>query len=196
MEHPAPLASKILFGLFILSAGCNFAKTSEVPALSLNRAQQTTTITNGLLYVNGQLFSGTLYSLYPETNDTSETQGYLNGKEQGEWKKFYPHHQIRETRFFDNGQKTGEYLAWWPNGQRQLQYFFKDDEYEGTCREWNSEGRLTKIMNYKKGYEAGHQEWWYNNGKVKANYVIIDGRRYGLLGTKNCTNVSDSIFKK
>jgi hypothetical protein len=38
------------------------------------------------------------------------------------------------------------------------------------------------------------QTWWYDNGKVKSNYRIIEGRRFGLLGTKNCINVSDSIF--
>ena len=28
----------------------------------------------------------------------------------------------------------------------------------------------------------------------KSNYFIKNDRRYGLLGTKNCENVSDSIF--
>jgi antitoxin component YwqK of YwqJK toxin-antitoxin module len=51
-------------------------------------------------------------------------------------------------------------------------------------------------LNYQKGHEEGEQKWWYDNGKIKANYIIKDGRRYGLLGTKNCINVSDSIFKK
>jgi antitoxin component YwqK of YwqJK toxin-antitoxin module len=51
-------------------------------------------------------------------------------------------------------------------------------------------------MHYKKGYEEGLQQFYYDNGKVKANYFMKAGRRYGLLGTKNCVNVSDSIFKK
>jgi antitoxin component YwqK of YwqJK toxin-antitoxin module len=51
-------------------------------------------------------------------------------------------------------------------------------------------------MNYKKGHEDGQQQWWYDNGKIKANYIIKNGRRYGLRGTKKCINVSDSIFKK
>ena len=77
----------------------------------------------------------------------------------------------------------------------QQHYLFSNDEYEGTCREWNEAGRLVKEMNYKAGYEAGSQRSWYDNGRIRANYVIEDGRRYGLLGTKNCVNVSDSIFK-
>jgi len=75
-----------------------------------------------------------------------------------------------------------------------LTYQFEDDEYEGTCREWNESGRLITEMNYHRGYESGSQKVWYDNGKIKSNYVMESGRRYGLLGTKNCVNVSDSIF--
>ena len=32
-----------------------------------------------------------------------------------------------------------------------------------------------------------------NNPYEEINYVIKNNRRYGLLGTKNCINVSDSI---
>ncbi len=161
----------------------------------LNKEKTNTKFVSGLLMENNQPFSGTLFTLFGGTTDTAETSTYLTGKENGEWKKFYPSKKIREIRYFTNGQKTGEYKAWWENGQKQLDYFFVTDEYEGTCREWNDEGLLTKVMNYKQGHEDGQQQWWYDNGKVKANYIIKDGRRYGLLGTKNCVNVSDSIFK-
>lgn len=152
-------------------------------------------IINGILMEGNNPFNGTLFTLFPKTTDTAEISNYYNGKEDGEWKKYYPSKKIREKRYFKDGSKTGEYLVWWENGNKQLQYFFEADEYEGVCKEWSETGFLNKIMTYKKGHEDGHQQWWYDNGKIKANYVIIDGRRYGLLGTKNCVNVSDSIFK-
>ncbi len=152
-------------------------------------------IINGILMEGNNPFNGTLFTLFPKTTDTAEISNYYNGKEDGEWKKYYPFKKIREKRYFKDGSKTGEYLVWWENGNKQLQYFFEADEYEGVCKEWSETGFLNKIMTYKKGHEDGHQQWWYDNGKIKANYVIIDGRRYGLLGTKNCVNVSDSIFK-
>ena len=37
------------------------------------------------------------------------------------------------------------------------------------------------------------QQFWYNDGEIKSNYIIKNKRRYGLLGTKNCVNVSNSI---
>jgi antitoxin component YwqK of YwqJK toxin-antitoxin module len=150
---------------------------------------------NGIIFFNDKPFTGAIFSFFPGTTDTSEIANYLEGKEHGEWQKFYEHGLLKEKREFMDGKKTGEYVAWWGNGKQQLLYLFEDDEYEGTCKEWNEAGMLIKEMNYKKGHEQQTQRWWYDNGKIKANYVIKDGRRYGLLGTKNCINVSDSIFK-
>lgn len=130
---------------------------------------------------------------YPQSRDTMEIRTYHKGLEHGTWKKFYPGGIVRELRYFENGQKTGDLITWWENGQKQSHYLFKNGEYEGTCREWNMEGKLVREMNYHKGYEEGSQKQWYDDGNIRSNYVIIKGRRFGLLGTKNCTNVSDSL---
>lgn len=196
MEHPAPLRNKLFILLSLIIGGCN---APVIPVHLYNKLLQKNDphlkIVNGILMESLQPFNGTLFTLFDGTTDTAELAAYTGGREHGEWRKFYPGKIKREKRFFTNGQKTGEYIAWWPNGQKQLDYFFVADEYEGTCKEWNEAGMLTKIMNYKSGHEAGQQQWWYDNGKIKANYIIKDGRRFGLLGTKNCVNASDSIFK-
>jgi hypothetical protein len=197
MARPARFRSSILLILCAGIFGCSDTapkKPVTVPAVLLNKSQQQLTMENGLLLLGHTPFSGRLFTLFPGTIDTAELAGYFNGKEQGEWKKYYRSKKIKERRFFEQGQKTGEYMAWWENGNQQLQYFFVAGEYEGTCKEWSETGLLNKIMNYKKGHEDGQQQWWYDNGKIKANYIISAGRRYGLLGTKNCINVSDSIF--
>lgn len=202
MVHQAQLRNN--FCIIILSIvlfSCNNAPVATEPVHCLsnkkvNKAQAVDfKIINGILMEGNSPFNGTLFLLFPETSDTAELCSYYNGKEDGEWKKFYPSKKLKEQRYFKNGSKTGEYLAWWENGNKQLQYFFEADEYQGECKEWNETGFLNKIMTYNKGHEEGHQQWWYDNGKVKANYFIKNGRRYGLLGTKNCINVSDSIFK-
>lgn len=198
MAHRVLLRNKILLILFIGFFGCdtNAPKTpAPVSAGLLNKTEQQITMNNGQLFIANKPFTGSLFTLHPNSKDTAVIENYVNGKEDGEWKKFYASNKVKEKRFFTNGQKTGEYIAWWENGNKQLHYFFLADEYEGTCKEWNEAGMLNKIMNYKKGHEEGQQQWWYDNGKIKANYIIKDGRRYGLLGTKNCINVSDSIFK-
>ncbi|MEI6264615.1 MAG: toxin-antitoxin system YwqK family antitoxin [Sphingobacteriia bacterium] len=207
MEHQAQLLNRWLVGFCLLFFACNpsnkeqdKAVRSEKPAyrtiLLVNQSDSSIRNQNGILYQKNQLFTGRIYGLYPSSADTAAIQEFENGLENGEWKKWYPGHQIKEIRFFENGKKIGLYTIYWENGKKQLEYHFVNDEYEGLCREWNEAGNITREMNYVKGHEEGSQKWWYDNGKIKANYVIINGRRFGLLGTKNCVNVSDSIFKK
>jgi antitoxin component YwqK of YwqJK toxin-antitoxin module len=130
---------------------------------------------------------------YPNSNDTASVIFHLNGLEHGEWRKYYPGGQLMGKRYFNKGVKVGVMKNWWENGQLQSEYHFNNGEYDGTCREWNAEGLLIREMNYENGYEQGSQKQWYDNGSYRSNYVIRDGRRYGLLGTKNCVNVSDSL---
>ncbi|WP_338814267.1 toxin-antitoxin system YwqK family antitoxin [Bernardetia sp. Wsw4-3y2] len=148
----------------------------------------------GFLYINDSIFSGMIYYLYPNSTDTLKIENYSNGKENGYWFHYYPNHILKEKRFFTNGKKEGEHIGFYKNGQKKFLYHLKNDVYEGNNREWTIDGMLVKDMNYQLGQEQGSQKIWYDNGKIKANYVIKDGRRYGLLGTKNCQNVSDSVF--
>ena len=147
------------------------------------------------MYLEEEPLTRTVYSLYPGTKDTASISIYHQGREDGKWRKYYANGQLKEERTYHNGKKTGVYAAWWDNARKQLEYHFDNDEYDGTCREWNYDGRLIKEMHYEKGHEQGSQKMYYDNGKVRANYMIIDGKRYGLLGTKNCVNVTDSVFK-
>lgn len=150
----------------------------------------------GIFTHNHQPFTGTVYALLPNKRDTLAIGSFIDGKEDGEWRRYFASAQLMERRFYSGGNKVGMYEAWWPNGRRRLVYRFADGEYEGTCKDWAENGILVSEMTYRQGHEEGPQKQYYDNGKIKANYLIKDGRRYGLLGTKNCVNVSDSVFKK
>jgi antitoxin component YwqK of YwqJK toxin-antitoxin module len=100
-----------------------------------------------------------------------------------------------EQRFYSHGMKVGTMKTWWDNGQLQFLYRFVNREYDGTCFEWSRGGVMTRKMHYKNGYEDGEQHQWYDDGSVRSNYIIQQGRRFGLLGTKNCLNVKDSLDK-
>lgn len=130
---------------------------------------------------------------FPGTKDTLSFQQFYNGKEHGRWVKYYSPHQLQEERFFDMGRKVDTLKIWWENGQLQALFPFDTDEYQGECTEWNSHGQMIRRMHYQRGHEEGAQQQWYDDGSVRSNYVIHQGRRYGLLGTKNCVNVSDSL---
>lgn len=150
---------------------------------------------NGIVYSEGKPFSGNVFEL-TDTNDTIALSGFYKGKEHGQWKRFYPEGRLEELRYFDKGVKIKTLTRWWENGQMQMICTFKNGEYDGALKEWNENGQLTQEMNYRNGYESGSQKMYYDNGKIRSNYVVKDGKRIGLLGTKNCVNVSDSIFKK
>jgi antitoxin component YwqK of YwqJK toxin-antitoxin module len=109
-------------------------------------------------------------------------------------KKYYPNKQLMEYREFRNEMKNGKQIAYWENGKKRFEFVAVDDVYEGELREWDYNGNLFHLAHYKNGQEEGEQKLWYENVKIRANYVILNGRRFGLLGTKNCKNVSDSIF--
>lgn len=198
MEQLEQLRNRVCAIILIFIAGCTAPAKPVLPASlkTINIDSGKFSNQNGIIFLKNQLFSGTVFSLFPNSNDTAFTAAYLNGKEHGEWVKFYAKGILKEKRHFENGTKAGEYDTWWENGKMQQQYFFKDDEYEGICKEWNSNGILIRVMHYRRGHEEGQQQLFYDNGKIRSNYFIINGRRYGLLGTKNCVNVSDSNINK
>lgn len=198
MVQQERLPNKVLLVLSMIVSGCmhNPREPLAHSTVRVNSADTGLANVNAIIYLNRQPFSGLLYTLYPGTKDTAEIASYAIGREHGEWKKLYETGRIKSQRTFEDGKKTGSLVTWWPDGRKQMEYHFSNDEYHGTCREWNEQGRLVLEMNYNMGHEAGSQKSWYDNGSTRSNYVIDNnGRRYGLLGTKNCINVSDSIFK-
>jgi antitoxin component YwqK of YwqJK toxin-antitoxin module len=187
---------RLLSSVFILVLIGACSNDSQTIYKQYNHASIKPVISGGILVWKEQPFTGIIYSLDSVSKDTLEIVCFKEGREEGERKQFYAGEQLKEKRYFKDGKKVGLLASWWPNGNRKWEYHFKDGEYEGVCKEWNPAGLLVKQMNYVNGHEEGLQQFYYDNGKVKANYRMIGGRRYGLLGTKNCVNVSDSIFKK
>ncbi len=127
------------------------------------------------------------------SEDIKEWQSYMQKVPHGTWKKYYANHQLLESREYRHGKKIGKLIRYWPNGHKQMEYHFEDDEYHGEAREWSEAGVLTRWMHYEKGHEEGLQQYYNDEGKLKSNYVIRNGRRYGLLGTKHCINIKDSF---
>jgi antitoxin component YwqK of YwqJK toxin-antitoxin module len=194
MEQQVQLLSKwLLIALLFIACvrGSSPAKTKWYDANDIKLQNIA-----GVHKMGGNAFTGTVFQLAENRRDTVAVASFVNGLEDGEWRSYYSNRQLKERRYFSKGKKVGVFEGWWANGKQRLLYHFKDDEYDGNCKEWDVKGLLVNNMNYKRGHEDGLQQQFYESGKVKANYMMIEGRRYGLLGTKNCMNVSDSIFKR
>ena len=139
--------------------------------------------------MKGYLFFIVLITFIACSNQKEQAQGELVVS-----KKYYSNKQLMEYREFRNEMKNGKQIAYWDNGNKRFEFIAKNDAYEGELMEWDYSGNLFHLAHYKNGQEEGVQKLWYDNGKIRANYITIKGRRFGLLGTKNCKNVSDSIF--
>ncbi len=160
----------------------------------VSNKSKSVSVKKNVLFFNDQKFNGVVYELY-ENGDTLSIKKISNGFQDGISKKWYSNNQLMETRNYKNGQKNGKQVAYFDNGNKKFEFIAVNDIYEGELKEWNIRGDLIHLATYKNGQEEGTQKMWYDNGKIRANYVMKNGKRYGLLGTKNCTNVSDSIFR-
>lgn len=186
----------LVIGWLALFGGMMYSANQETTIEKLpmfNANQVTLKSTKGTWLQKGKPFTGVLFELSPQ-GDTIAYSGFLEGKEHGKWQSFYAPGMLSEERFYEHGLKAGTLKKWHENGQLQMHVQFSNGEYEGTLREWDANGLLIREANYEMGHEAGVQKAWYANGKIRSNYVIVKGRRYGLLGTKNCINVSDTFI--
>jgi len=178
----------------VLSCEKERREINVIPFRSINIPNAAVTKQQDRLYFKGELYSGWAFGLYEE-GDTSFRTSFFEGKEQGKSETWYLNGQRMEIRHFDHGKKTGRHYGWWENGKKKFEMNYHADMFEGNQKEWNEQGILFKDCNYKDGHESGAQKYWRPDGTLYANYVVRNGRNYGLTGVKNCSNVGDSISK-
>lgn len=193
MAHPV----RLLFSALLIIGACTESAV-KLPQPEVDQpwvwADTADIVTHkGLTTLEGEILSAFVLETYPNSSDTLKVTSFVRGYKHGTSTAYFPNNTLREIREYKKGRKVGEYIGYFPNGDVHFSFHFENDNYHGTAKEWTQEGILIKEMNYDKGYESGPQKVWYDNGKIKSNYIVKDGRRYGLLGTKNCINVKDSI---
>jgi len=144
------------------------------------------------LYYQNTKYSGYTYTLFAN-GDSLFVGSYLNGVEEGVFKKWYPNNRLAEYRKYQLGKKVGKHLGFWEDGQPKFEFNFMDGELQGVANEWYRNGQAYKAFHYAMGYENGSQKMWWENGVIRANYVVKQGRRYGLIGLKLCMTPKDSM---
>jgi antitoxin component YwqK of YwqJK toxin-antitoxin module len=175
----------------LLAISCSERKPKE---LFILKSSKDVSIVNDIVFFKREKFSGVLFELNSSKKDTVLLEKYEKGLLNGTCKKWFSNNHLMESREYKLGWKNGKQIAFWENGNKRFEFTAKNDAYEGEMKEWSVAGKLFHLANFVNGQEEGIQKMWYENGKIRANYVILNGKRYGLLGTKNCKNVSDSIF--
>ena len=189
MEHLVPSINKFACIFLLFFIRCDSGNKLVIP----QEAKEFDAFKKQATY-KGEVFSGFVYNTN-KSGDTVLNGEYKNGAKHGVWEKFYTSGALKERRLYKKGLKVGFYEGFYNDGAKNFVFQFKNGEYDGTNRVWAKGGVLIEETTFSAGYENGVQKRWYLNGKIKSNYIIKDNRRYGLLGTKNCVTVSDSLKK-
>jgi antitoxin component YwqK of YwqJK toxin-antitoxin module len=161
-----------------------------VPNKSVNAAEVLLEKKGPQLFVDGLPYSGYLIE-YDKAEKVSSTTGYFAGLKEGRSEAFYESGVKKEQRFYINNRKDGNHQGWWANGSLKYDISFENGLTEGESLEWYEDGTPYKAFHYLNGQEIGAQKMWERDGGIRANYVVKNGHRYGLIGLKNCKSVEN-----
>jgi antitoxin component YwqK of YwqJK toxin-antitoxin module len=139
-----------------------------------------------ILFFRGKPYSGYVLEKYSNGQKAAKN-AYFNGKLEGVQQKWFENGAVMEVRHYAENRKIGTHEGWYANGQKRFEYFIEKDIPIKTHREWFANGQLYSLTNYDaNGQPEGEQKMWFENGQIKSNYLIKNGRRFGLLGAKGC----------
>lgn len=175
---------KNLFLFLIISTIWSACK--NVPDIQIDGESASLSRNYGLQLFNKTPFNGYIVR-YSEVGQLLSKEGFFHGKREGASKSWDENGRLIEIRYYSENRKTGRHLGYFPNGQKKFEYHFQDDLPIGTHKEWLENGQLYALSSYNEnGQPEGEQKLYFPSGKIRANYVIENGRRYGLLGAKGC----------
>ncbi|WP_025740476.1 toxin-antitoxin system YwqK family antitoxin [Aquimarina pacifica] len=172
--------------LFFVFGSC----TNEVQKQRIDFSNPDLKLENGVLMYKTKPFEGNIIRKFDTgalRSDIEYTQGRKNGYE----KQWYTDGSLAIERFYTKGIKTGIHKGWWKNSNPKFVYPFNSEgAYDGKLSEWYSNGQPYRVFNYSNGNEAGPQKLWKKDGRIKANYEVRNGERFGLIGLKKCYTVT------
>jgi antitoxin component YwqK of YwqJK toxin-antitoxin module len=99
----------------------------------------------------------------------------------------WPSGAVRRETAYVGEVLDGRSRGWYENGAAKFEYNYRRGVSEGEQREWYPSGQLFTLFHHDAGHEVGQQQMWNGDGTIRSNYVIKDGKRFGLLGAMGCT---------
>lgn len=147
-------------------------------------------LNNGVLMYKEQPFNGILEDYYSNGLKKVEVM-YDDGRKHGVETQWYFDGAIAARRHYFEGKKSGLHKGFWENGNNKFIYQFNNmGAYDGNIKEWYRSGEIMRDFNYVNGKENGSQKMWMQNGSIRANYEVVNGERFGLIGLKKCYQVT------
>jgi len=163
---------------------CRQQAQQVVPKSTVRTGDVQLQMKNGILIYRGTVFNGKLVA-YWRDSIYSSSQEYEQGRQEGSELSFYENGKRETERWFTKGEKDSVHRGWWANGKPRFEYHFKKGLYNGAFREWYESGGMLQEVMYENGNEVSGKGW-RENGKPYMNFIVKDGRRYGLVNANLC----------
>ncbi len=133
---------------------------------------------------------------YHRNGRIKETGKYLNGKKQGEWRKFDNKGTILMITIYENGillfeqnpNLIQQFVSYHNNGRIKEQGMIRGEERDGEWVLFSKRGKLLRKTNYFRGDIVGQNSTkvinsfvtYHNNGYVKEEGILKMGQRDGI----------------
>lgn len=185
---------RIILLITLIFYGCRHLENHVIPPadptiLMVNRTDASINFKNGSWHYKGLLFSGTIRDLFEDASLHQSTP-CSDGKENGWQVTFYPDGSLSEKRYFRSGEKDSVHTGWWQNGNKRFEYHFSAGIYNGEYKEWYQSGKPLKHIQYINGKDICGKGW-RENGKIYMNFIVKNGRRYGVNNANLCYTVKN-----
>jgi antitoxin component YwqK of YwqJK toxin-antitoxin module len=139
---------------------------------------------NGIYYLNKKAYSGYIKEVFNQ--QIMSIGSYLNGKQEGETKTFFPNGKLKDSRSYKDNKAYGRHYGYWANGHQKFDFIYVNEKREGLQKQWYESGKPYAFLTFKNDREDGMQKAWRENGKPYINYEAKDGFRYGLQKSALC----------
>ena len=173
-----------------------YAEISEVTnnQIAINKSELELKPNLGLMYYQGQPFTGISILYYSETIK-AESITYVNGKRHGLYKKWFADGRLSFEAHYFNGLQEGTTKTWWKDGNMRSEANYTNGIVNGIQKQWYRSGIRFKEMTIVNGKEEGLQKAWRENGKIYNNYEAKNGRIFGLKRASLCYQLEDEIVQ-
>ena len=149
---------------------------------------------NGVYFFGSEPYNGYIFHKY-KTDTTQKIASFLNGKEHGLTKTYFPDGTISTITQYKDNLAYGHHIHYWPNGNLKFDFSYNNDKREGLQKQWYEEGIPYCELSFIDDKEEGMQKAWRRTGKPYINYEVKDGRRYGLQKSAMCYTLKEGEIK-
>ncbi len=117
-------------------------------------------------------------TFYPD--GTLMMDGFLlDGKKDGEWKKYYKNGLVKQVFHYDNGFLNGDCIDYYTNSNIQDSMVFKDGVLNGPYKSFNRSGVVLLKGYYNNGNQSKDWDYYYNDGTMDHKTYIENGIAQG-----------------